>query len=631
MPPRLTIGMATYNDFDGCYFTIQALRLYHAEKRLSTEPSFQESRADRKIDWSQIELVIVDNAPGSSHSQMLQGLAGNANIKYIPLTGPVGTSPSRNAVFREATGDFVLCMDSHVLLVPGAIEKLLTFIPDAGPHLYQAPMLMDHLKGVCSHFNPEWRSEMYGTWGAAYQCPCGKTNFSIMARGEHAAPFEMPLCQTRIGACGDCGKQIPSPAWAGHEQALQTLGFKVLGSSPESEPYEIPGQGLGLFGCRREAWLGFTPHATGFGGEELNIHELYRQKGHKCISLPFLTWLHKFGRPNGVPYPLQRYHKVRNYVLWHKQLGKPLDDIQNHFVDSRLLSVEHWNHLIVNPVMHIDPPPACGSCGQTPTIVPDTIEAIYQNTLNLERDSNRHMPKLRELADNCKTVTDISIRQESFIALAASKAEVVYSHSNEHNTLTDHVVKLRGKFVQRLSAIPQNIIQIQPTDLLFLNTTHTANQVSKELAVFAPSVRHYIVLHNTMIYGETGEGHTEQAPVPGILLSVRHFMRQNPEWSVIYHSTEQFGLTVLSKDPADKKRLPGKLTMAGNFAKAIAEHVLDGAQKSLLPIMEARLDICAGCEQRTEGNCSVCGCDLATKASWKSSVCPLGLWPEAES
>jgi len=25
--PRLTIGMATYNDFDGVYFTLQALRL----------------------------------------------------------------------------------------------------------------------------------------------------------------------------------------------------------------------------------------------------------------------------------------------------------------------------------------------------------------------------------------------------------------------------------------------------------------------------------------------------------------------------------------------------------------------------------------------------------------------------
>ena len=29
--PDLTIGMATYDDFDGVYFTIQSLRLHHAE------------------------------------------------------------------------------------------------------------------------------------------------------------------------------------------------------------------------------------------------------------------------------------------------------------------------------------------------------------------------------------------------------------------------------------------------------------------------------------------------------------------------------------------------------------------------------------------------------------------------
>ena len=40
---KLTIGMAVYEDFDGAYFTIQALRMYH--------------------DLRQCELIVVDNAP----------------------------------------------------------------------------------------------------------------------------------------------------------------------------------------------------------------------------------------------------------------------------------------------------------------------------------------------------------------------------------------------------------------------------------------------------------------------------------------------------------------------------------------------------------------------------------------
>ena len=31
MSKKLTIGMATYDDYDGVYFSIQAIRMYHPE------------------------------------------------------------------------------------------------------------------------------------------------------------------------------------------------------------------------------------------------------------------------------------------------------------------------------------------------------------------------------------------------------------------------------------------------------------------------------------------------------------------------------------------------------------------------------------------------------------------------
>jgi glycosyltransferase involved in cell wall biosynthesis len=604
--------MATFNDFDGCYFSVQDIRL-----------ALQYSNSPVKPDLSEVEFVIVDNAPGSSHSQMLQGLCANTGAKYVALQQPQGTSPSRNKVFEEATGEFVLCIDSHVLLVPGAIERLLKFIPEAGDHLYSGPMILDNLQGFCTQFNPVWRAEMFGIWGRAWQCPCGQTNFTVMDIGGMTAYYQMPTCENRIGACGGCGKTLDQISYGGHEANLLARGYKSLGMNVDDEPFEIPGQGLGLFGCRRESWLHFTPHAVGFGAEELNIHELYRQRGRKCISLPFLAWLHKFGRPNGVPYPLQKYHKARNYVLWHNQLGKPLTDIYDHFVPSRMISPEDWEYLIADPVNRTQPP--CPGCKQPSGPLPEKIEDAYVNASKTERDFNQHMPKLRELADGCSHVTDISIRQESFIALAASKAETVVSYSNEHGPLTDHVAKLRN--IKRLPSNPRDVMAIAPTDLLFLNTTHTANQVYKELTQLAPSAKHYIILHNTQIYGEMGEDATPQVPSPGILVACRRYMRENPQWSVIYHTNNQYGLTVLSCRPEDKKALPNKLTMLGNFAKALADHVLDGNTKADLPVMEARLDICMGCEYRTEENCSVCGCPLKDKASWRSSDCPLGKWP----
>ena len=52
--PALTIGMAHFDDFHGLYFSVQALRVYHAAHR------------------PEIELVVVDNSPTSPHGKMVK-------------------------------------------------------------------------------------------------------------------------------------------------------------------------------------------------------------------------------------------------------------------------------------------------------------------------------------------------------------------------------------------------------------------------------------------------------------------------------------------------------------------------------------------------------------------------------
>jgi hypothetical protein len=90
-------------------------------------------------------------------------------------------------------------------------------------------------------------------------------------------------------------------------------------------------QGLGVFSCRKAAWLSFHPGFRGFGGEEGYIHEKFRQAGRRCLCLPWLRWMHRFGRPNGVQYPLIVEDKLRNYVLGHAELGLDLAPVLEHF------------------------------------------------------------------------------------------------------------------------------------------------------------------------------------------------------------------------------------------------------------------------------------------------------------
>jgi hypothetical protein len=87
-----------------------------------------------------------------------------------------------------------------------------------------------------------------------------------------------------------------------------------------------------MFCCRKDAWLGFNPAFRGFGGEEGYIHEKFRQAGRRAVCAPWLRWVHRFGRPFGVSYPLQVEDRIKNYLVGHDELHLDLRPIFDHFV-----------------------------------------------------------------------------------------------------------------------------------------------------------------------------------------------------------------------------------------------------------------------------------------------------------
>ena len=249
----LTIGMPTYNDFDGVFFTVQALRLSQ--------------------DLADTEILVVDNF-GCDHTRAFIENCDSPAIRYVRRTEITGTAPAKDRVFREATGDAVLCCDSHILFAPDAIARLKAWWQErpGSLDLVQGPLLHDDLVSVSTHFDPVWSDEMWGTWAT-----------------------------------------------------------DPRGLDPDGEPFDIPMQGLGVFSCLREAWPGFNPLFRGFGGEEGYLQEKVRQRGGRTLCLPFLRWSHRFGRPNGVPYPLFTEHKFRNYLLGHYELGLDPAPVLAHF------------------------------------------------------------------------------------------------------------------------------------------------------------------------------------------------------------------------------------------------------------------------------------------------------------
>jgi hypothetical protein len=253
---RLCVGMATYDDFDGVWFTIQTIGMYQPEV------------------LEDVSFLVIDNHPEGDAGPPLKALeAWLPNYRYVPFDGYRGTAV-RDLVFREACADIVCCVDSHILLQPGALAHLLDWFSahPGSKDLLQGPLLYDSLEPGATHLKPTWGAGMFGQWDR----------------------------DARL-------------------------------DQPDGEPFEIQMQGLGLFACRRDAWPGLNPRLRGFGGEEGYLHEKFRQRGGRVLCHPRLGWLHRFPRPSGVSYPNVWEDRVRNYYIAWSEIGWDLAPIGSHF------------------------------------------------------------------------------------------------------------------------------------------------------------------------------------------------------------------------------------------------------------------------------------------------------------
>jgi len=261
---KLTIGIPTFDDYDGLYFTVNSLRLYHP---ITTT--------------DEVEIIILDNNPKGKYGDLNSKIASKAsNIRYIPYTKKQSTTVKWN-IFEYAEGEYVLILDSHVMLAPGAIEALLEYYennPDT-MNLIQGPLLYDDMQTVSTSFKEGWGSHMYGKW---------------------------------------------------HMDEEYKLGL----------PFEISFSGMGLFSYRRDAFPKLNQDFRGFGCEEWYVHEKFRQNGGKVICIPQLKWMHRFGRIS-VPYKLSLEDKLWNYYVgWIELYGDinhpMIKGIDKHFKESKV-------------------------------------------------------------------------------------------------------------------------------------------------------------------------------------------------------------------------------------------------------------------------------------------------------
>lgn len=172
-----------------------------------------------------------------------------------------------------------------------------------------------------------------------------------------------------------------------------------------------------------------------------------------------------------------------------------------------------------------------------------------------QSDINEHLPTLKALAMQCSHVTEFGVRAVvSTWAFIAAEPDTVISvdidnPSKYHVNLqkVEDAAKEVGvdfKFIQA----DTREIEIEPTDMLFIDTWHVYEQLKTELERHASKVRQFIVMHDTTSFGMAGESSGHK----GLMPAIYDFLvttEEGHKWYIASKYDNNNGLTILKRNP----------------------------------------------------------------------------------
>lgn len=186
----------------------------------------------------------------------------------------------------------------------------------------------------------------------------------------------------------------------------------------------------------------------------------------------------------------------------------------------------------------------------------EQIKANYELAKNTQSDIFEHLPTLYDLAKECNHITEIGVRNVvstwAFMLRDPQTLIGIDIHDNG-NIIEAKNIYPKWKFIKGDSTK----IEIEETDLLFIDTLHIYSQLKKELELHAKNVRKYIALHDTFTYGNVDEPTSWQTPEimenykienkTGLKPAIEEFLELNKDWYLYKEYINNNGLTILKR------------------------------------------------------------------------------------
>ena len=159
---------------------------------------------------------------------------------------------------------------------------------------------------------------------------------------------------------------------------------------------------------------------------------------------------------------------------------------------------------------------------------------------NTETDIYEHLPVLYNMAYNCNHVTEFGVRDgqstRAFLAVPHGTLRAYDLDIDPYVQGLFHMANETDKDAKYIRGDTLKI-EIEDTDLLFIDTDHTYKQLSQELKLHSSKVKKFIVMHDTDLpYGQE------------LLAAIMEFLSiERREWHCVYHTRKCHGLTILAR------------------------------------------------------------------------------------
>lgn len=189
------------------------------------------------------------------------------------------------------------------------------------------------------------------------------------------------------------------------------------------------------------------------------------------------------------------------------------------------------------------------------------LEKKIKEICETPSDINEHILTLIKYGKECEHITEMGVRGiVSTWAFLEGKPKKMISYDiqdpKEWQQDINDVYETSKEYDIDFKFIKANVlnVEIEPTELLFIDTWHAYKQLKQELNLHSGKVSKYIILHDTSSYEFTDETSYEKwgdewiGDGKGLWRAIEEFIEENNNWYIHERFRNNNGLTILKNN-----------------------------------------------------------------------------------